>query len=112
MNQTSHTFADLIFSRGISPVDLIWIAILSATVGMISHWMKINYKDKLDVSILQYFFVQNLQATIVAFGTMLASLVTVFAPLDYDHITVYQVVSQAFGIGYACDSIFNNSQDK
>ena len=104
----STTFGDLILSNYRDPYSLLAIGLAVATVGMFSHWFKIVYKDKEPVNFVQYFFVQNRRASLIAFITMLGSLVVTFGPLDYTQLTVYQVITQAFTLGYASDSVFNN----
>ena len=107
---TGTTFSDLLIGPGVSPYTLVIIAIASATFGMFCHWIKIHFKDKRRIRVFEYFFVHNLQATCIAFFTMLATLFAAFGPLDYTHVTVYEIFTQAFSLGYASDSIFNTTE--
>lgn len=105
----STTFGDLLLGGGASPWTLVAISIASATVGMVSHWIKIVYKDQnVDLSVFEYFFIQNGRASLTAFMGVLAGLFASFAPLDYTTISAYQVLTQAFAVGYAADSVFNS----
>jgi hypothetical protein len=70
------------------------------------------FKGQINLSVLQYFSVENVQATLTASAATLAALLAAFAPLDYTTITAYQVVMRAFAIGYAADSAFNPSVSK
>lgn len=108
---TATTFGDLILNKGLPPMVLLTIAVVTAAVGMFSHWLKKFYKDKTGVSAFEYFFVNNWKATAIAFASMLGTLFATFAPLDYTSITVYQVLTQAFSIGYASDSVFNSTTE-
>lgn len=104
----STTFGDLLLGTGASPWSLVSLALLAATFGMFFHWVKIVFKDKrIDLSFFRYFFVENRKATYTAFTGMLAGLFASFAPLDYTTISAYQVLTQAFAIGYAADNVFN-----
>jgi hypothetical protein len=103
------TFADLFMWQQSSPWDLVWIAIVSAFLGMITHWAKKYYKDGNGVTIVDWFWRKNPRATLVAVLTMLGTLFATFAPLDYTTITLYQTITQAFTVGYAADSFFNTS---
>lgn len=106
------TFGDLAFGGQKDPYMLIGIAVVAATVGMFSHWVKLRYKDKENTNLLEYFFVDNLKATLIAFASMLGGLAATFGPLDYTTISVYQVLTQAFTLGYASDSLLNNTSDQ
>lgn len=103
------TFADLFMWQHSSPWDLVWIAIVSAFLGMITHWAKKYYKDGNGVTIVDWFLRKNPRATLVAVLTMLGTLFVTFAPLDYTTITLYQTITQAFTVGYSADSFFNTS---
>ena len=109
---TGTTFSDLLIGPGVNPWTLVYIAVGSATFGMFCHWMKIHYKDKRKIRLFEYFFVHNLRSTAIAFVTMLASLFAAFGPLDYSHVTVYEIFTQAFSLGYATDSIFNSFESE
>lgn len=104
-----HTFGSLVMGTGLSPYSLVAIAVISAIVGMFSHWMKKQYKDDMNVGWFSYFFVTNRKATMQAVLGGLTGLFAAFAPIDYTTMTGYQVVLQAFAIGYAVDSAFNSS---
>ena len=106
---TDHTFGSLIMGIGLSPYYLIALAVISAMLGMFSHWFKMQYKDQVDVSWFSYFFVINRKATLQAVFGGLTGLFAAFAPIDYTTISGYQVVMQAFAIGYAVDSAFNSA---
>ena len=104
-----HTFGSLVMGAGLSPYTLIAVAVVSAVVGMFSHWLKKQYKDDMGVGWFSYFFVTNRKATVQAILGGLAGLFAAFAPIDYTTISGYQVVMQAFAIGYAVDSAFNSA---
>lgn len=110
MNSAPNTFGYLLFGGGINPWYLILMAVVSSLAGMFSHWAKVVFKDKrFDFSVFEYFFVKNLKASLYASLGTLAGLFAAFAPLDYTTLTAYQVVLQAFAIGYASDSILNSA---
>lgn len=104
-----HTFGSLVMGAGLSPYSLIALAVVSAIAGMFSHWMKKQYKDGMNVGWFSYFFVTNRRATLQAVLGGLTGLFAAFAPIDYTTISGYQVVLQAFAIGYAVDSAFNST---
>lgn len=104
-----HTFGSLVMGTGLSPYSLISLAITSAVVGMFTHWIKKQYKDDMKVGWFSYFFVTNRKATLQAVIGGLTGLFAAFAPIDYTTISGYQVVLQAFAIGYAVDSAFNSA---
>lgn len=106
---TDHTFGSLVLSTGLSPYYLAALAIVSVLLGMFSHWFKMQYKDQVDISWFSYFFVINRKATLQAVFGGLTGLFAAFAPIDYTTISGYQVVMQAFAIGYAVDSAFNSA---
>ena len=111
MNQAPNTFGYLLFGGGLNPWTLVGLAIVASLFGMFSHWAKIVFKDKrFDVSFLEYFFIRNFKASCFAAVAMLGGLFAAFAPLDYTQLTAYQVVLQAFAIGYASDSILNSAE--
>lgn len=110
MDTTSTTtFGYLLMGAGPDPWSMIFLGIVSGLVGMFSHWAKIVFRDKVDVTVLEYFFFDNLKASIYASAGTLAALFAAFAPLDYTTMSLYQVVTQAFAIGYASDSIINKT---
>lgn len=108
---TSTTFGSLLMGSSVQPIYLVAVAIVSALVGMFSHWAKKQFRDKIDVNWFSYFFIQNRKATFVTVGGVLAGLFTAFAPIDYTTITAYQVIVQAFAVGFASDSAFNNIEN-
>lgn len=107
---TSMTFGDLLLGHIVQPWALVALAITSGLVGMFSHWVKLVFKDKqTGLGMVQYFFVKNFRATLLAVGGTLAALFAAFAPLEIATITAYQVITQAFAIGYASDSVLNHA---
>lgn len=103
-----NTFGSLLMGVGLSPYTMLVLAIVSALVGMFVHWAKKQYKDDMGVSLFCYFFVVNRLATFKAVTGGLAALFAAFAPIDYTTVTAYQVILQAFAIGYGVDSVFNS----
>ena len=97
---------------GLSPWLMVAFAVISGLAGMFSHWIKLVFKDKLDLGVLQYFFVNNLRSTIYACVGTLGALFAAFSSVDYTTTTAYQVIIQAFAIGYASDSILNVVPDE
>lgn len=109
MNVPGTTFGSLVMGMDSSPWILVVAAVVASMVGMLLHWGKVVFKDRLDVTILQYFFVFKFKNTVYAVLGVLGGLFAAFAPIDYTTISMYQVVMQAFAIGYASDSMFNTS---
>lgn len=107
---SDNTFGSLIMGDDLNPYVLIAIAIVSCLVGMFSHWMKKQYRDDMEVDWFSYFFVTNRKATLAAFIGGMSALFAAFVPIDYTTISGYQVVVQAFSIGYAVDSVFNTAE--
>lgn len=106
---TDNTFGSLVMGTNLSPYVLIAVATVSAIAGMFSHWFKKQFKDDMNVGWFCYFFIVNRKATLTAVAGGLAGLFAAFAPIDYTTISGYQVVLQAFSIGYAVDSAFNSA---
>ena len=109
MNASATTFGSLVLGLGSGPWTLVFASIVSALFGMLLHWGKVVFKDKLDVSLLEYFFVLKIKNTLYAVLGVLGGLFAAFSPIDYTTISLYQVIMQAFAIGYASDSMFNTS---
>lgn len=105
------TFGTLILGDTQGPWVLVFLAVVCALTGMIGHWLKKSYKKEIHSSLLQYFFVTNVRATIFATLGMLAGLFAAFAPLDYTSISTYQVITQSFTIGYAANSALNSEDE-
>jgi hypothetical protein len=103
------TFGTLLLGEVQSPWTLVIIAIVSALIGMFSHWFKKEYKDNIGVGVVNYFFILNLKATVFATLGMISGLFAAFAPLDYTTVSTYQVLVQSFTIGYAADSLINST---
>ena len=103
------TFGTLLLGEVNSPWTLVILAIVSALIGMFSHWFKKEYKDNIGVGVIKYFFVNNLKATVFAVMGLLGGLFAAFAPLDYTTVSTYQVLVQSFTIGYAADSLINSA---
>lgn len=105
----STTFGDLFFSGFTDPWSLVMIAVVSAMLGMVTHWFKATYKKQTHLTMYQWFIEDNLWRLFWSVAGTLGALFTLFAPLDYTTITVYQVISQAWAVGFASDSIINTS---
>lgn len=103
------TFSDLIFGNFSDPWALVAIGLISALVGMFTHWAKVHFSEPNTVGFYQWFFVTNKKGSLIAILTMLGALFATFGPLDYTTITAYQVFTQAWAIGYAADSVFNSA---
>lgn len=103
------TFADLLLVSPNNPWLLLAIAFASALVGMVTHWLKVSFKEGSSVSFFDWFFKYNLKGTVWSVINLTGALFAMFAPLDYTTITVFQVISQAWTVGYASDSIFNSA---
>jgi hypothetical protein len=105
-----NTFGSLIMGDNLNPYVLIALAVASCVIGMFSHWMKKQYRDGMEIDWFSYFFVTNRRATLAAFLGGMSALFAAFVPIDYTTISGYQVVVQAFSIGYAVDSVFNTAE--
>jgi hypothetical protein len=103
------TFADLFLAAPYNPWLLLAVAFFAGFAGMATHWLKVSFKEGTSVSFFDWFFKYNLKGTLFSTMSMCGALFTVFAPLDYTTITIFQVVSQAWAVGYASDSIFNSA---
>jgi hypothetical protein len=100
-----HTFGGLIFNLGAGPWTMVMMGIASALAGMISHWAKVYFKDGVKHSITDWYIFKNPKGTLLAVVSMLGALFAAFAPLDYTTLSLYQVITQAFAIGYAADTL-------
>lgn len=104
-----NTFGAIFFRHTTPEMMMVW-AFFSSVFGMIIHWCKVTYKDKMDVGTsFEYFFVKDLRSTILALLSMAGALFATFAPIDYTTVTTYQVILQAFSIGYLADSTFTRN---
>lgn len=103
------TFGALILGGNMNPYVLVVLGIVASLAGMLTNWYKKYFRDQTTASMFQYFFVFNFRGTVYAIGAMLAGLFAAFAPIDYTTISAYQVVMQAFAIGYVADSAFNGT---
>lgn len=110
-SQASTTFTDVLFGTP-SPYMIMVLAVVSALVGMIAHWAKVYYKEQDAEALFDWFFVKNKRATFMAVGGMLGTLATTLGPLDVNSVTVFQVLTQSFTIGYVADSVFNTDVPK
>ena len=99
------TFGGLIMGAGVDPWTMVYCAIAASIVGMLTHWFKKFYKDGEQHSLTDWYIFKNPKASLLAVGTMLLGLFAAFAPLDYTTLSLYQVVAQAFAIGYAADTL-------
>ena len=105
------TFGHMLLGGGLDPWWLVLAAVLSALIGMMTHWAKKVYKDGDTFGFVEYFFVKNLRASVITTLTMLGGLFAAFAPLTIDSVTLYQVILQSWTIGYSADSAFNNAEE-
>lgn len=100
------TFSDLLLGTYTNPWWLVLMAVTSATTGMVTHWLKAYYREDKSFSFYLWYFKANVKGTVLSVLSMLGALFATFAPLDYTMITAWQVITQAWTIGYAADSFF------
>ena len=93
-------------------ISVFWLvcATLGASVfGMISHWFKVYFKDKNKITFLKWFLFSNFKGTCYAIAAVGSATLAYLAPIDIQHFSLYQAITQGLAIGYAADSIFNSA---